>query len=576
MNSRELFRRLLGYSGRYWLGFLAAVVAMVVTAATETAFPALMKPLLDSGFNTVDSFPLWWVPTVVLGIFIIRGASTFVSTYAMSWISNNILRDIRQELFVKVVSLPATSIDHKSAGSIISRVISDAQMVLEACTTVLTSLIRDSLVLIGLLGWLFWLNWKLTLIVLMLLPALTYITVIFSRRLRSVSRDYLNAIGEMTSSVEEAVTANRVIKTFDGKEYESHRFSAVNRRFRSQAMKIAIASALQSPINQFIAALGVAVILTIAMIQARSGLNTVGDFVSFLTAMLMMFSPLKSLANINAQIQRGLAAAENVFKLLDEPEEPSGGTPLTLRPTGVVEFEQVTFNYHGRSHLALDKVSLRIDAGETVALVGPSGGGKTSLIHLLPRFYEVNSGRITIDGINIRDVQLSSLRSYIALVSQDIVLFNDTILSNIAYGRPLASEADIRAAAEAASLGDFLDALPNGLQTVIGDRGVRLSGGQRQRIAIARAILKDAPILLLDEATSALDNQSERAVQRAVDHLRKGRTTIVVAHRLTTIENSNRIAVLVAGRIVQLGRHSDLIDQAGPYRELYLELETAL
>jgi len=576
MNSRELFRRLLGYSGRYWLGFLAAVAAMVVTAATETAFPALMKPLLDSGFSTVDSFPLWWVPAAVLSIFIIRGASTFISTYAMSWISNNILRDIRQELFVKVMSLPAISIDHKSAGSIISRVISDAQMVLEACTTVLTSLIRDSLVLIGLLGWLFWLNWKLTLIVLMLLPALTYITVIFSRRLRSVSRDYLNAIGEMTSSVEEAVTANRVIKTFDGKEYESRRFSAVNRRFRSQAMKIAIASALQSPINQFIAALGVAVILTIAMMQARSGLNTVGDFVSFLTAMLMMFSPLKSLANINAQIQRGLAAAENVFKLLDEPEESSGGTPLKQRPTGAVEFEQVTLTYHGRSHLALDKVSLRIDAGETVALVGPSGGGKTSLIHLLPRFYEVDSGRITIDGINIRHVQLSSLRSYIALVSQDIVLFNDTILSNIAYGRPLASEADIRAAAEAASLGDFLDELPNGLQTVIGDRGVRLSGGQRQRIAIARAILKDAPILLLDEATSALDNQSERAVQRAVDHLRKGRTTIVVAHRLTTIENSNRIAVLVAGRIVQLGRHSDLIDQAGPYRELYIELETAL
>ena len=575
MNSRELFRRLLGYSGRYWLGFLTAVAAMVVTAATETAFPALMKPLLDSGFSTVDSFPLWWVPAVVLGIFIIRGASTFVSTYAMSWISNNILRDIRQELFVKVMSLPATSIDHKSAGSIISRVISDAQMVLEACTTVLTSLIRDSLVLIGLLGWLFWLNWKLTLIVLLLLPALTYITVIFSRRLRSVSRDYLNAIGEMTSSVEEAVTANRVIKTFDGKEHESRRFSNVNRRFRSQAMKIAIASALQSPMNQFIAALGVAVILTIAMVQARSGLNTVGDFVSFLTAMLMMFSPLKSLANINAQIQRGLAAAENVFRLLDEPEEPAGGTPLKQRPTGVVEFERVILTYHGRSQLALDNVSLKIDAGETVALVGPSGGGKTSLIHLLPRFYEVDSGRVAIDGIDIRDVQLSSLRSYIALVSQDIVLFNDTILSNIAYGRPLASEADVRAAAEAANLRDFLEELPNGLQTVIGDRGVRLSGGQRQRIAIARAILKDAPILLLDEATSALDNQSERAVQAAVDHMRKGRTTIVVAHRLSTIENADRIAVMVAGKIVQLGGHSDLIEQLGPYRELYLNFETA-
>jgi len=575
MSSRELFRRLLGYAGKYWIGFACAVVAMVVTAATETAFPALMKPLLDNGFQGSESFPIWWVPAAVLIIFITRGISTFVSTYAMSWVSNNVLRDIRQKLFEKIMSLPAASIDHKSAGTIISRVISDAQMVLEACTTVLTSLVRDSLVLIGLIGWLLWLNWKLTLIVLLLIPALSYMTVQFSRRLRAVSRGYLDAISDMTASVEEAVTANRVIKVFDGREYEASRFLGVNSRFRAQAMKIAIASALQSPVSQFIAAVGVAIILTMALIQSRSGLNTVGDFISFLTAMLMMFSPLKSLANINAQIQRGLAAAENVFRLLDEPDEPQQGEPLKHRLSGDIVFDHVSLIYRGRDQPALRDVCLRIKAGETVALVGHSGGGKTSLIHLLPRFYEINAGRITVDGLDIQGVELASLRSQIALVSQDIALFNDTILNNIAYGRSSVSEGAVRAAADAACLGQFLDELPLGLQTMIGDRGVRLSGGQRQRIAIARAILKDAPILLLDEATSALDNESERMVQLAIENLRAGRTTLIVAHRLSTVVHADTIVVMENGQIVQQGQHAVLIEQAGPYRGLYREFEDA-
>lgn len=573
MSSQELFRRLLGYAWRYWVGFAVAVLAMVVTAATETAFPALMKPLLDNGFQEAASFPIWWVPAAVLGIFIARGVSTFVSTYAMSWVSNNVLRDIRQQLFEKIISLPASSIDQKSAGGIISKVISDAQMVLEACTTVLTSLVRDSLVLIGLLGWLFWLNWKLTLIVLLLIPALTYMTLQFSKRLRAVSRNYLDSVGVMTSSVEEAVTANRVIKVFDGQLQESSRFASVNGRFRSQAMKIAIAAALQSPVNQFIAALGVAVILSIALAQARSGLNTVGDFISFLTAMLMMFSPLKSLANINAQIQRGLAAAENVFSLLDEPSEPNQGRILKERLSGGIEFERVSLNYRGRSQPALTEVNLKVHPGQTVALVGGSGGGKTSLIHLLPRFYEADAGMITVDGIDIRDISLASLRAQIALVSQDITLFNDTIFNNISYGRPEASEADIRFAANAACLSNFLEELPNGLQTIIGDRGLRLSGGQRQRVAIARAILKDAPILLLDEATSALDNESERMVQLAIDNLRSGRTTMIAAHRLSTVEHADEIVVMAHGKIVQRGRHVDLIKQPGPYRTLYSDLK---
>lgn len=575
MSSRELFKRLLGYTGGYWVGFMVAVVAMIITAATETAFPALMKPLLDNGITGSSSFPIWWVPAAVLIIFVTRGISTFVSSYAMSWVSHNVLRDIRQQLFEKIISLPASSIDHKSAGTIISRIISDAQMVLEACTTVLTSLVRDSLVLIGLLGWLFWLNWKLTLIVLLLVPALAFMTVKFSRRLRSVSRSYLDAVGGMTSSVEEAVTANRVIKVFDGKVHEASRFAGVNANFRRQGMRIAIASALQSPVSQFIAAIGVAVILTIALLQSRAGLNTVGDFVSFLTAMLMMFSPLKSLANVNAQIQRGLAAAENVFKLLDEPSEPKDGVPLKQRLLGVISFDHVSLTYQGRDQPALRGVSLHVRAGQTVALVGRSGGGKTSLIHLIPRFYEIDTGRITLDGFDIRQISLPSLRSQVALVSQDIALFNDTILNNIAYGRPGLSKDAIRSAADAACLGQFIDELPLGLHTIIGDRGVRLSGGQRQRIAIARAILKDAPILLLDEATSALDNDSERAVQLAIENLRAGRTTVIVAHRLSTIVHADTIVVLEDGRIVQQGRHAELIGQSGPYRGLYHELESA-
>lgn len=575
MSSRELFKRLLGYTGGYWIGFVVAVVAMAITAVTETAFPALMKPLLDNGFQGSSSFPIWWVPAAVLVIFVTRGISTFVSSYAMSWVSHNVLRDIRQQLFEKIISLPAASIDHKSAGTIISRIISDAQMVLEACTTVLTSLVRDSLVLIGLLGWLFWLNWKLTLIVILLVPALAFMTVKFSRRLRSVSRGYLDAVGGMTGSVEEAVTANRVIKVFDGQAHEAFRFAGVNAHFRGQGMRIAIASALQSPISQFIAAIGVAVILTIALLQSRAGLNTVGDFVSFLTAMLMMFSPLKSLANVNAQIQRGLAAAENVFKLLDEPGEPKDGMQLRQRLSGAISFEHVSLTYIGRDQPALRNVFLHVRAGQTVALVGRSGGGKTSLIHLIPRFYEVDAGRITLDGLDVRSIQLSSLRSQIALVSQDIALFNDTIFSNIAYGRPDVSEDAVRSAANAACLSQFIDELPLGLHTIIGDRGVRLSGGQRQRIAIARAILKDAPILLLDEATSALDNDSERMVQLAIENLRAGRTTMIVAHRLSTVVHADTIVVMEGGRIVQQGRHSELIAQSGPYRGLYREFEGA-
>jgi subfamily B ATP-binding cassette protein MsbA len=423
--------------------------------------------------------------------------------------------------------------------------------------------------LIGLLGWLFWLNWKLTLIVLVLLPFLAGLTLAFSKRMRRVSRDALKATAEMTRSVEEAIFGNRVIKVFQGDQFESGRFKKVNAEFRGQSMRLAIAQALQTPISQLIAAIGVAVVLTIALMQSRAGEATVGDFISFVTAMLMMFGPLRHLADVNAQLQRGLASAEAVFELIDEKSERDTGSRTVDRVRGEITFEGVSLAYPSSDREVLQAVSIVIRPGETVALVGPSGGGKTSLINLLPRLYEPTAGRVLVDGIAVTELTLASLRTQIALVSQDVVLFNDSIRNNIIYGASDSSEARLDAAIAAADLSDFVASLPEGVETVIGDRGVRLSGGQRQRIAIARAVLKNAPILLLDEATSALDTKAEASVKAAIDRLRQGRTTLVVAHRLSTIVNADRILVIANGRLVEEGRHEDLMAKAGLYASLY-------
>ena len=573
MTSTALFRRLFAYSLNYWPSFLIAVLGMSITAATETAFPALMKQLMDKGFQGVSAFPVWWVPIVILGIFIVRGAATFVATYSMEWLSNNVLRDIRQAMFDKLVTLPSTNFDAKSAGQLISKMISEAQQVLFAATNVITVLVRDGLILIGLLAWLFWINWKLTLIVLFLMPTLSVLVRKFSKRLRAVGKSHLAAIGDMTASVEEVISGNRVVKIYGGEEYEKKRFARINSKFRGQAMRYAIAAGLQTPMSQFIAAVGVSVAVSIALLQTRAGAATTGDFVSFITAMLLMFSPLKHLAEINSNLQRGLAAAEGVFNLLDERSESDTGTKLLGRSSGQIRFSSVTVQYPNRDRPALNSVNLEIPAGQTYALVGPSGGGKSTFVNLLPRLYDVNSGSITLDGIDIRELRLENLRSQIALVSQDVVLFNDTIAKNIAYGRSDLSDAEISEAAKAADLLYFIDSLPQGMQTVVGDRGVRVSGGQRQRIAIARAIIKDAPILILDEATSALDTQSESNVQNAIERLREGRTTVVVAHRLSTVLNADRIIVLDQGKIVQSGTHQDLIGVTGLYGVLYNKMQ---
>jgi len=569
MTSTRLYGRLLSYAKPYWPGFALAALAMLVTAATETAFPALLKPLLDNGFAGASSFQVWWVPTAVLMIFLLRGTSTFLSVYAMNWIANSVLRDLRQAMFNKLLTLPASAFDARSSGQLISRVIAEVNGVTSAATNVVNTLVRDSLILIGLLGWLFWLNWKLTLIVMLLLPFLAGLTLAFSKRMRRVSRDALKATAEMTRSVEEAIFGNRVIKVFQGDQFESGRFKKVNAEFRGQSMRLAIAQALQTPISQLIAAIGVAVVLTIALLQSRAGEATVGDFISFVTAMLMMFGPLRHLADVNAQLQRGLASAEAVFELIDEKSERDTGSRTVGRVRGEIAFEGVSLAYPSSDRQVLQEVSVVIRPGETVALVGPSGGGKTSFINLLPRLYEPTAGCVRIDGIAVTDLSLASLRAQIALVSQDVVLFNDSIRSNIIYGASESAEADLNAAIAAADLSDFVASLPEGVETVIGDRGVRLSGGQRQRIAIARAVLKNAPILLLDEATSALDTKAEASVKAAIDRLRQGRTTLVVAHRLSTIVDASRIIVIKDGQIVEQGSHGELLQQGGVYASLY-------
>ncbi len=567
--SVRLYGRLLAYARPYWTGFVVAALCMVLIAATETAFPAMMKPLLDKGFQGADSFQVWWVPVAVLLIFGVRGIASFFASYAMNWIANNVLRDLRQAMFDKLLTMPVASFDEKSSGQLISRVIAEVNGVTHAATNVVNTLVRDSLILLGLLGWLLWLNWALTLIVLALLPFLAVMTLAFSKRMRRVSRNALRATGEMTRTVEEAIVGNRVIKVFQGETFESKRFERVNADYRAQSMRLVIAQALQSPITQFIAAIGVAAVLTIGLVQSRLGVATIGDFVSFVTAMLMMMGPLKHLTDINAQLQRGLASAESVFGLIDEASEVESGGKDPGRMQGNIEFRGISMAYSDAGREALKDINLSVAAGQTVALVGPSGGGKTSLVSLVPRLYEPTAGQVLIDGIPIQELSRVALRRQVALVSQDIVLFNDSIANNIAYAAQEASPAQIMAALTTAGLADFVAGLPDGLETTVGDRGVKLSGGQRQRLAIARAILKDAPILILDEATSALDAQTEAQVKQAIDALRQGRTTLVVAHRLSTIQNADAIVVLASGQIVEQGSHSQLMESGQLYPSLF-------
>lgn len=570
---------MLGYVRPYWKMLALGLGLSALSAAMEPLLPALMKALLDNGFapkgdgSLTDSLlheSPWVVPAFIVGIMTLRGIVTFCASYAMSWVQIRLLNAIRRQMFEHLARLPMAYFEANPSARTITRVTNDVNAIGTASTTAGVIIIRETLTIICLLAWLLYLNWQLTLVTLAVGPFISLVSRRLGQRLRAMSRSTQVGMGAMTQKLQEAIHCQKVLKVFGGEEQEIQRFSRVNDTMRGYATRASVASAANTPLVYFFVSLSIAAVVYMALVQAMQGATTVGSFVSFIIGMLMMLSPLKMLSNVNAQLQNGLAAAESVFHLLDTPLEADPGTQTIARARGGIDFETVDFRYPGGESDALHDINLHVEPGQTVALVGTSGGGKTTLAGLLPRFHTPTRGCIRIDGIDIQDLTLASLRAQIAIVSQETLLFNDTVAANIAYGSTAAaSQEAIEAAAAAANALGFIRALPDGFATVIGENGSRLSGGQRQRLAIARAILKDAPILILDEATSALDNESERLVQEAIEHLMRNRTTLVIAHRLSTIQHADLIVVMQQGRVVESGTHAALLAANGAYSRLH-------
>ncbi|OWS71095.1 lipid A export permease/ATP-binding protein MsbA [Polynucleobacter campilacus] len=580
MNAQDriALNRLITYLKPHIGLIIGSLVAMAFVAASETSIPALMKPLLDRGFTGQLNNQLWQVPVFLVGLAMVRSLAQFLSNYLLSRVINSVLLKLREQMFQTLLHAKTIFFQQNSASHVINAVVFEVNNVLSIMGGMLISLVRDSLTVIGLMGYLIYLNWKLTLIVLIIFPIIAYIMSKINRRLRSLNREQQTLTSDLAYIVEEAAAGYRIIKVHGAEQYEMNRFLEKAERLRQFALKSAVAGGLNQPITQLIASMALSVVLVVALLQSATEGTTVGGFAAFITAMLLVISPLKHLADINQPLQRGLTAAEMIFGLMDQPLEEAEERRLNMKSLdkakGSIRFEDVGFSYEqevGRQD-ALRGINLSIAPGEVVAFVGPSGGGKSTLVNLLPRFFKPTSGHIFLDDIRLEDIVLADIRKQIAFVSQDVILFNDTIAANVAYGASGQEGIDrgrVIEALEAANLGALIKELPEGIDSMVGDNGNRLSGGQRQRLAIARAIYKDAPILILDEATSALDSESERQVQDALDRLMAGRTTLVIAHRLSTIEHADRIVVLEHGQIVENGSHEDLIKKDGLYANLH-------
>ncbi len=577
-SDRQALNRLIGYLRPHIRLIVGSLLAMALVAASETSIPALMKPLLDDGFSGKMNDQLWLVPVFLVGLAIVRSGAQFLSNYLLTKVISNILLKLREQMFARLLRAKTEYYQKTTASNLINAVVFEVNNVLSIMGGMLISLVRDLLTVIGLMGYLLYLNWRLTLVVFVIFPIIAYVMSKINKRLRSLNRQQQSMTSDLAYVVEEAAAGHKIVKVHGGEDYEMRRFMEKAEQLRKFTLKAAVAGGLNQPITQLIASMALSVVLVIAIMQSASQGVTVGSFAAFITAMLLIVSPLKHLADINQPLQRGLTAAEMIFQLIDQPIEEEQAQTSNLKrlekAKGEIRFEDLSFSYNqdeGRKD-ALRNINLNVKPGEVIAFVGPSGGGKSTLVNLLPRFYQPKSGRIVLDQIPIEEIVLTDLRKQIAFVSQDVILFNDTIAANVAYGLSTGDDIDrgrVIEALEAANLSNLLSELPDGIDTQIGDNGNRLSGGQRQRLAIARAIYKDAPILILDEATSALDSESERQVQEALDRLMAGRTTLVIAHRLSTIEHADKIAVLDHGEIVEYGPHRELIAKNGLYAGLH-------